>query len=57
MRIQNIGTEVVEAKASAGSATLSMTGTAAIFVELFLKVSYFHYTMMVSTIRLYRLYG
>ena len=45
------------AKASAGSATLSVTGTAAIFVELFLKVSYFHYTMMVSTIRLYRLYG
>ena len=57
MRIQNIGTEVVEAKASVGSATLSVTGAAVRFVESSLKASHFHYTMVVSTIRLYRLYG
>jgi len=37
VRIQNAGAEVVEAKAGAGSATLSMAYAAARFVELSLR--------------------
>lgn len=37
VRIQNAGTEVVEAKAGAGSATLSMAYAAARFVESSLR--------------------
>merc|ERR1712166_491180 len=36
-RIQNAGTEVVEAKAGAGSATLSMAHAAAVFAEACLR--------------------
>ena len=44
-RIQNAGTEVVEAKAGGGSATLSMAQAAARFARSLVTVSYTHLTL------------